>query len=234
MKNTLLIIFTLLMSTPLFAQQNTDKNAYPKEGLEAFYQDFVSRVKISENVPEEVEKIKIKLRFSIEKDGSLSDFRVTHNTYGMGDEIVRVIKTMPNWEPAQKDGEAVKSTFSMPIVLNNIISAPISPNNDVYLVIDERARPHGGLEEFQRMLLSKIKINKIKNISPENRNISIRILFIVEKDGSISSVRTMTNPYGIGSKIVRALNTMPKWKPARFQGEPVRSQFLLPIVIRFD
>lgn len=121
MKNTLLIIFTLLMSAPLFAQQKTSNKAYPKEGLEAFFQEFMSRMEIPDNISSEDEKVLIKIRFVVEKDGTFSAVKAQNNDFGLGDEAVRVLKTMPKWEPAQHNGKFVRSSFTLPIsiLVNN-------------------------------------------------------------------------------------------------------------------
>ncbi len=53
--------------------------------------------------------------FVVEKDGSLSDIKVLHDIgYGCGEEIVRIIKLMPKWNPAKQKGEAVRMQFNLP------------------------------------------------------------------------------------------------------------------------
>lgn len=59
---------------------------------------------------------KIYVTFGIEIDGSLVDIRVLRDLgYGTGKEAIRVLKMCPKWNPAEQDGKAVKSTFSLPI-----------------------------------------------------------------------------------------------------------------------
>ncbi|MEE1097836.1 MAG: energy transducer TonB, partial [Bacteroidales bacterium] len=56
------------------------------------------------------------------------------------------------------------------------------------------------------------------------------ITFTIEKDGSVSNVKILR---GIGGgceeATVEMIKNMPKWKPAKQRGKPVRCQFNLPI-----
>ena len=55
--------------------------------------------------------------FIIETDGSLSNIDVTKSIGGGCDEeAVRVVKLMPKWEPARRNGKAVRVVVRMPII----------------------------------------------------------------------------------------------------------------------
>ena len=64
-----------------------------------------------------------------------------------------------------------------------------------------------------------------------DKEISGRVMvgFIVEKDGSISDAKVVK---GIGGgcdeEAVRVVNAMPKWKPGKQKGKPVRVSFMMP------
>jgi hypothetical protein len=63
---------------------------------------------------------KVLTSFSIEKDGTLSDFKIEKELgFGLGDEAIRVLKLSPKWIPASKDGEAVKVSYSLPISIQS-------------------------------------------------------------------------------------------------------------------
>lgn len=49
-------------------------------------------------------------RFIIERDGSISNIElITHNDKQFEDEAYKIIRAMPKWVPAQKEGRAVRS-----------------------------------------------------------------------------------------------------------------------------
>lgn len=70
------------------------------------------------------------------------------------------------------------------------------------------------------------------SLAVEN-NISGKIIleFIINKDGSVSDVRSIgkTLGYGLEEEAIRVVQNMPDWKPATMKGEPVRMRFRLPI-----
>ncbi|MDR1848247.1 MAG: energy transducer TonB [Bacteroidales bacterium] len=53
-------------------------------------------------------------QFVIEKDGSLSNIKILRDIGGgCGEEVVRILKGMPKWKPAQQRGKPVRNQFSM-------------------------------------------------------------------------------------------------------------------------
>jgi len=56
------------------------------------------------------------IRFIVDKDGSLSDFKAkTRHGYGMEEEIIRVLKLSPKWTPAQDKGQTLKAYREQPV-----------------------------------------------------------------------------------------------------------------------
>jgi TonB family protein len=57
------------------------------------------------------------IRFVVEKDGSLSNTEVIRSPHKLlSNEAIQVIKLMPKWNPAQKDGKNVRVYFTQPIL----------------------------------------------------------------------------------------------------------------------
>lgn len=64
-------------------------------------------------------KLSANLRFVVERDGTVSDVQVVSKS-GNADfdaEAVRVVKKLRKWTPGQKDGQAVRSRFSVPFTM---------------------------------------------------------------------------------------------------------------------
>jgi TonB-like protein len=63
-------------------------------------------------------------------------------------------------------------------------------------------------------------------------NGNIYVTFVVEKDGSITSIKVARDlGYGTGQEAERILTNSPRWKPAMQNGRFVRARFSLPIKI---
>ncbi|MEY4904680.1 MAG: hypothetical protein RLZZ292_2495 [Bacteroidota bacterium] len=72
---------------------------------------------------------------------------------------------------------------------------------------------------------------KYPAIAREN-NIQGRVVvtFVVEKDGSITDPKVLKDlGGGCGEEALNALKEMPKWKPGKKDGVPVRVQYDLPV-----
>ncbi|MDG2431059.1 energy transducer TonB [Flavobacterium sp.] len=60
----------------------------------------------------------------------------------------------------------------------------------------------------------------------------VYVTFIVEKDGSITDVKTLRDiGYGTGEEAIRVLNICPKWTAGKINDKPVRTLYSLPITI---
>jgi periplasmic protein TonB len=91
-----------------------DKNPY-------FPGDFSKEIARKFVAPEmdEQKTLRVIVFFVVERDGSLSNIRVANDPgYGMGAEAIRVLKAIKTkWEPGMFKGQAVRTSFSLPILV---------------------------------------------------------------------------------------------------------------------
>ena len=186
--------------------------------------------------------------FVIEKDGSVSNVKVVRGIGGGCDEeAARVIKEMPKWKPGMQKGKPVRVNYMMPIffklddgqpaksVKKEKASNPdMTPDkNGVYQIVEEMPQYPGG----ENALMDYVSKNVVYPKEAQEKGISGRVFvsFIVEKDGSVSNVDVKR---GIGGgcddEAVRVIKAMPKWKPGKMKGEPVRVSYMMPIVFRLQ
>jgi protein TonB len=86
----------------------------------------------------------------------------------------------------------------------------------------------GGPEKMKKFI---DKHKRYANKDDEHFKVGIvYVNFIVEKDGSIDSVK-LTQPLTeyYNNEALRLIKSMPKWKPATQNGKPVRTQFNFPV-----
>ena len=63
--------------------------------------------------------------------------------------------------------------------------------------------------------------------------ISIYIIFVVEKDGSLSNIKLLRDlGKGVAQEVVRVISKSPKWKPGINNGRAARTYFRLPLKIQ--
>lgn len=120
------------------------------------------------------------------------------------------------------------------VLLEGLSSSSDKPDNDtVFSVCEEMPEFPGGSEKFMEYLSSNIKYPE----EAKEKGISGRVLiqFVIEKDGSVTNVKVMK---GIGAlcddEAVRVVKSMPKWKPGKQEGKPVRVNYILPVSFKLD
>lgn len=85
-------------------------------GLDKFYQDVANRFRVPEI--ENATSIKVFVSFVVEPDGTLSNIKSRDPGYGLGAEAVRVLKSLKAvWKPGIKGGKAVRTAYSLPIII---------------------------------------------------------------------------------------------------------------------
>jgi len=87
-------------------------------GLPEFYKFIGKNFKMPLEASKGKINGKVDMSFSVEKDGTLSDFKIEKDPgFGLGEEAVRVLKLSPKWIPGSKDGEPVKVSYGLPITI---------------------------------------------------------------------------------------------------------------------
>jgi len=99
---------------------------------------------------------------------------------------------------------------------------------EIFTFVEEYPEFPGGDKALREYILNNIKYPEVARTSGITGTVYVQ--FVVEKDGSISDVKVVR---GIGGgcdeEAVRVVKSMPRWKPGKQKGQPVRVYFTLPI-----
>lgn len=103
----------------------TDENHFFSLGNEVpqypgGYEALIEYLNSNLNYPKEARESELQgqvvISFIIEENGEVSSATIIHGIgKGCDKEILRVVKLMPDWQPAYKDGKPVRVLFNMPI-----------------------------------------------------------------------------------------------------------------------
>jgi periplasmic protein TonB len=124
----LIILFVCLNSNTLYAQNpNVEADSLGEvhiiteempsfvggdNALYDFSKNIIYPLKAKENNVEG----RVVVKFIIEKDGAVSNIEIIRKLgFGCDEEVIRLIKTMPKWNPAKQSGKPVRVYFTMPI-----------------------------------------------------------------------------------------------------------------------
>jgi periplasmic protein TonB len=105
--------------------------------------------------------------------------------------------------------------------------------NKVFLVVEQPPEFEGGLEAMYKFINKNMKYPA----SARRMNIegSVFVGFVVDADGKISEAAIIK---GISAdcdkEALRVVQMMPKWRPGKQSGRPVRVKFVLPIRFKLD
>lgn len=110
-------------------------------------------------------------------------------------------------------------------------SSAATDSSGLFIDYEENAQFPGGDKACMKWIQEHIKYPESCCVNiPQGR---VVVSFIVEKDGSLDSIKARKSPDPLLSKeAIRVVKEMPKWKPARWDGKVIRSRYFLPIIFR--
>lgn len=102
-------------------------------------------------------------------------------------------------------------------------------NQSVYDQVEQMPEFPGGMPAMIEFLQTNLKYPK--DAIKQQVGGRVMVMFVVETDGTLSNVRVARKVFpSLDSEAVRVVKTMPKWKPGKEKGRPVRVNFTLPVV----
>ncbi len=171
----------------------------------------------------------------IDANGKVTNPRIQKGLgYGCDEEVLSVLKKMPDWTPGTRDG--VPAKFILPFSVKFTLSGDASEKellsqgdeNAIFTVVESPPRFKGGDEARIEYLIQNLAYpEKARNDKIEG---TVYVTFVIEKDGRTSNVKVLR---GIGGgcdeMAAKVISEMPPWNPGMHRGKPVRVQFTTPI-----
>jgi len=99
--------------------------------------------------------------------------------------------------------------------------------------VDKRAEFTGGMEKQLQFMMQNLKFPK--EAEKAGASGTVRVHFIVEKDGSLTDVKVPESVHkALDAEAIRLVKAMPMWTPAQLKGKAVRSKKVLPVQFRLN
>lgn len=120
--------------------------------------------------------------------------------------------------------------FLMLFIAETIVFAQVDTTDAplIFTTVDVDAEFPGGLEEL--IMFVCMNVEYPEQAHKANVEGTVYSLFCIDRDGSVSNITILKDiGYGCGDEVVKMLQSMPRWKPARVRGKNVRSEFSLPV-----
>ncbi|MCL2303239.1 MAG: M56 family metallopeptidase [Lentimicrobiaceae bacterium] len=111
---------------------------------------------------------------------------------------------------------------------DNVQKINVKKTEEPVRFTEEMPEPIGGFDAMYKFLADNLKYPE----AARNSGISgqVFIEFVVEKDGSISNAKVLkgADPE-LDAEALRVVRIMPKWKPGKQMGKPVRTFYQIPV-----
>jgi protein TonB len=121
-----IVIISLLLCAQSRAQDTSAKGlathySVEKPQFPGGNQELDAYLSLNLRYPNEALTLKVEgevvVSFTIDEDGTINDVKVLKDIgHGCGLEAERVVKSMPRWYPARKEGKAIKVNYKLPVV----------------------------------------------------------------------------------------------------------------------
>lgn len=118
--------------------------------------------------------------------------------------------------------------------VSNIVaqSNNVAEDIKIYSIVQKKAEPTEGMSMFLQNFTNHFNT---LIVPPKFDELSFKISFVIEKDGSLSNFEILDNvhAYAYAEEIIKVLGTFPKWKPAEKENRIVRSLHTVSVKLRF-
>ena len=143
-------------------------------------------------------------------------------------EVLNVVEDNVETESIEVNTEDDKAEE---VVIAAPVEAPVEEEEEevVFVIVESMPEFPGGQQALFKYLSENVKYPVIAH---EN-GIQGRVIcqFVVNKDGSIVDVEVVRSggDPSLDKEAVRVIKSMPKWKPGKQRGKPVRVKYTVPV-----
>ena len=171
------------------------------------------------------------IKLHLAQDGSINQEKIVRGKYPLlNEEVLRVAREIPKWEPARANGKPVSESYIIGIPFN-LKTLSAKSDNTVYLLVEDMPKfPGGNVEMYIAHHLQYPPEAKAQGIEGK-----VYVQFVVERDGSINNVKIGLGAHPLlDEEALRIVQRMPHWIPGRHKEKAVRVSCILPIEFKLD
>ena len=215
-------VFTVVEKMPSFPGGDAELLKY-----------IATNIKYPKESQDNGEQGRVICSFIVGRDGSVNNPEVLRGvTPLLNEEAVRVINTMPRWNPGMQRGKAVAVKYTVPITFR--LKSPVEEAKEETLtVVDVMPQYPGGDRELLKFIAQSIKYPT----DAQEAGVQGRVIcsFVVDKKGNIVEPRIIRGiDPSLDAEALRVIGMMPRGTPGRQDGKAVRVLYTVPITFRLQ
>ena len=228
---------------------------FPDGGMAGLMQFLGKNIRYPVNAQKNGTQGRVTVQFIVNTDGSISNVGVLRGVDpDLDGEAVRVISTMPNWQPGMQKGKAVRVKYTVPVmfrlndekkeeykpvqtiagsvVVTNQTNGkePAVSNNviTVFEAVEQMPSFPGGTEGLMRYLAQHIKYPVEAQQARKQGRVIVQV--VIDENGNVISPKiTRSADPLLDAEAIRVTVNMPKWKPGMQKGKAVNVRYTFPI-----
>jgi len=160
-----------------------DEMPHFPDGMAGLMQYLSTNVRYPKDAKESGTQGSVIVSFIVEKDGSISNAKVTKPTYSsLDEEALRVVSAMPKWVPGKQNGEAVRVKYAVPVSFRLKVEDLLSGMSESTSFKDLTNRlPGAEIDENGKIFINGKEVKRLVFDGSEN-DIGIAIMNIMLKD----------------------------------------------------
>lgn len=173
----------------------------------------------------------IRSKLFLNEKGEVLKVTVEEDEWSLAELLLPIIKQFPNFTPAMMDGTPKSSLYNLSFALNEY---------NYYKTVRQTAVPEVGMDKFSKKVRDNFYITDLERVklsaAKTKENYDIVIIYIVEKDGSLSSFKMKEKEMEyFKDRMTRAVKrASKKWTPGKLNGVSVRTQHTYTLTIKAD
>ena len=215
-------VFTVVEKMPSFPGGDAELLKY-----------IATNIKYPKESQDNGEQGRVICSFIVGRDGSVNNPEVLRGvTPLLNEEAVRVINTMPRWNPGMQRGRGVAVKYTVPITFR--LKSPVEEAKEETLtVVDVMPQYPGGDRELLKFIAQSIKYPT----DAQEAGVQGRVIcsFVVDKKGNIVEPKIIRGiDPSLDAEALRVIGMMPRWTPGRQDGKAVRVLYTVPITFRLQ
>lgn len=215
-------VFTVVEKMPSFPGGDAELLKY-----------IATNIKYPKESQDNGEQGRVICSFIVGRDGSVNNPEVLRGVAPLlNEEAVRVINTMPRWNPGMQRGKAVAVKYTVPITFR--LKSPVEEAKEETLtVVDVMPQYPGGDRELLKFIAQSIKYPT----DAQEAGVQGRVIcsFVVDKKGNIVEPKIIRGiDPSLDAEALRVIGMMPRWTPGRQDGKAVRVLYTVPITFRLQ
>lgn len=215
-------VFTVVEKMPSFPGGDAELLKY-----------IATNIKYPKESQDNGEQGRVICSFIVGRDGSVNNPEVLRGvTPLLNEEAVRVINTMPRWNPGMQRGKAVAVKYTVPITFR-LKSPVVETKEETLAVVDVMPQYPGGDRELLKFIAQSIKYPT----DAQEAGVQGRVIcsFVVDKKGNIVEPKIIRGiDPSLDAEALRVIGMMPRWTPGRQDGKAVRVLYTVPITFRLQ